>query len=43
LCECGRRGCFQSYIADWALLYEASKVSHMDKLEKLFAAALTEL
>lgn len=38
LCECGRRGCLQTYIAEAALIQEANKVSHVESLKDIFEA-----
>lgn len=38
LCECGRRGCLQTYIADWAILREARAVREDITLEGVFGA-----
>ncbi|WP_161793324.1 ROK family protein [Cohnella kolymensis] len=42
LCECGRRGCLQTYIADWALIQEANKLSPTQNIDQLFEASKTE-
>ena len=39
LCECGRRGCLQTYIADSALIQEARKVSDVSSVRDIFDAA----
>ena len=39
LCECGRRGCLQTYIADSALIREARKVSDVSSVRDIFDAA----
>lgn len=36
LCECGKRGCLQTYIADYALLQEANKVKNVSSLAEIF-------
>jgi len=38
LCECGKRGCLQTYIDESALLGEARKVSDIREIGELFAA-----
>ena len=38
LCECGKRGCLQTYIDESALLGEARKVSDTREIGELFAA-----
>ncbi|HHW47861.1 MAG TPA: ROK family transcriptional regulator [Clostridiaceae bacterium] len=38
LCECGRFGCLQTYIADWALMKEARKFRDISSLDELFNA-----
>ncbi|MBB6633905.1 ROK family transcriptional regulator [Cohnella thailandensis] len=38
LCECGKRGCLQTYIDESALLGEARKVSAIREIGELFAA-----
>ncbi len=38
MCECGRRGCLQTYIADWAILKEAGAVQQGITLEEVFEA-----
>lgn len=39
LCECGRRGCLQTYIAESALLKEANKVCRINSIDEIFGAA----
>lgn len=36
LCECGKRGCLQTYITDLALLQEANQVRPVASVEELF-------
>lgn len=38
MCECGRRGCLQTYIADWAILRDASIVKPGATLDDVFEA-----
>lgn len=38
MCECGRRGCLQTYMADWAILREARAVQEDITLDGVFAA-----
>ncbi|HCS73361.1 MAG TPA: hypothetical protein DIW17_05745 [Clostridiales bacterium] len=38
LCECGRLGCLQTYIADWALLDQARKYSNVCSVNDIFKA-----
>jgi N-acetylglucosamine repressor len=42
LCECGRRGCLQTYIAEWALIQEANKIRPIQDMEELMKASETE-
>lgn len=39
LCECGRRGCLQTYIAEGALLTEANKVKAVNNIGEIFKFA----
>lgn len=39
LCECGRRGCLQTYIANGAVLQEARKIKPIERAEELYEAA----
>ncbi len=39
LCECGRRGCLQTYIAEGALLIEANKVHKINNIGEIFQCA----
>jgi predicted NBD/HSP70 family sugar kinase len=39
LCECGRRGCLQTYIADWALIQEAQKVAKVSGIQEIVESA----
>jgi N-acetylglucosamine repressor len=39
LCECGRRGCLQTYIAEGALLEEANKVRKVNSIGEIFEFA----
>ncbi|MBZ9686905.1 ROK family transcriptional regulator [Clostridium estertheticum] len=39
LCECGRRGCLQTYIAESALLTEANKVHKINNIGEIFECA----
>ena len=39
LCECGRRGCLQTYIAESALLAEANKVHKINNIGEIFECA----
>lgn len=36
LCECGKRGCLQTYITDLALLQEANQIREVSSLQELF-------
>ncbi|MDP4095329.1 ROK family transcriptional regulator [Paenibacillus sp. P96] len=36
LCECGKRGCLQTYITDLALLQEANQIREVRSLQELF-------
>jgi len=38
LCDCGRRGCLQTYIADWALIQEAQMVKDVSTVGEIFEA-----
>lgn len=38
MCECGKRGCLQTYIADWAILREARAVQEDITLDGVFEA-----
>lgn len=38
MCECGKRGCLQTYMADWAILREARTVQEDITLDGVFAA-----
>jgi len=38
LCECGRLGCLQTYIADWALIEQARKFSNVSSVADIFNA-----
>jgi N-acetylglucosamine repressor len=38
MCECGKRGCLQTYMADWAILREARMVQEDITLEGVFQA-----
>ncbi|QEY35986.1 ROK family protein [Caproiciproducens galactitolivorans] len=38
MCECGKRGCLQTYMADWAILREARMVQEDITLEGVFRA-----
>ncbi len=38
MCECGRRGCLQTYIADWAILKDARAVKPDATLDTVFDA-----
>lgn len=38
MCECGKRGCLQSYMADWSILREARTVKENVTLEEVFEA-----
>jgi len=38
MCECGKRGCLQTYMADWAILREARAVQEDITLDGLFDA-----
>lgn len=39
LCECGRRGCLQTYIAESALINEANKVHRVNNIREIFECA----
>jgi len=39
LCECGKRGCLQTYIDESSLLFEANRIKETPTLEQLFQAA----
>jgi predicted NBD/HSP70 family sugar kinase len=39
LCECGRRGCLQTYIAEGALINEANKVKKINNIGEIFECA----
>lgn len=39
LCDCGRRGCLQTYIASGALIQEANKVRKVGSFKEIIAAA----
>ncbi len=36
LCDCGRRGCLQTYITDWALIQEAKTVKDIESVKEIF-------
>ncbi|MCM3629718.1 ROK family transcriptional regulator [Paenibacillus glycanilyticus] len=36
LCECGKRGCLQTYITDLAMLQEANQIKQVDSVEELY-------
>ncbi|MFD0694720.1 ROK family protein [Paenibacillus sp. GCM10027628] len=36
LCECGKRGCLQTYIADFTLIQEANKVKPIASIQEIF-------
>lgn len=38
MCECGKRGCLQTYMADWAILREARAVKENITLDEVFQA-----
>lgn len=38
LCECGKRGCLQTYMAEGALIKEVSKFKKIDGIEDIFTA-----
>jgi N-acetylglucosamine repressor len=38
LCECGKRGCLQTYMAEGALIKEVSKFKKIDGIEDIFIA-----
>lgn len=38
LCECGKRGCLQTYMAEEALIKEVNKFKNIDTIEDIFAA-----
>ena len=40
MCECGKRGCLQAYMADWAILREARTVREDATLDGVFQAYL---
>jgi predicted NBD/HSP70 family sugar kinase len=37
LCECGKRGCLQTYITDLAMLQEANQIKQVDNVGELYA------
>lgn len=39
LCECGRRGCLQTFIVEENLIAEANKVKSIDNIKEIFTAA----
>jgi predicted NBD/HSP70 family sugar kinase len=39
LCDCGRRGCLQTYIAEGALIQEANKVKQVSSVREIIDAA----
>ena len=39
LCECGRRGCLQTYTADWALIQEAQKVAKVNGIQDILTSS----
>lgn len=38
MCECGKRGCLQTYMADWAILRDARTVKENITLDEVFEA-----
>ncbi|NEW08351.1 ROK family transcriptional regulator [Paenibacillus sp. SYP-B3998] len=42
LCECGKRGCLQTYIDESAILHEANRIKETTDIEQLFAAVQNE-
>ncbi|MGV8984043.1 ROK family protein [Clostridium sp.] len=42
LCECGRRGCLQTYIAEGALITEANKVHKINNIGEIFDSAAND-
>lgn len=38
LCDCGRYGCLQTYIADWALIEEANKFRQIKNMDEIIQA-----
>lgn len=42
LCHCGRRGCLQTYITDWALIQDAKMVKDVTDVKEIFTAASNE-
>jgi predicted NBD/HSP70 family sugar kinase len=42
LCECGKRGCLQTYIDESAILHEANRIKDITDIRQLFAAARNE-
>ncbi|MGQ7889879.1 ROK family protein [Paenibacillus sp. WC2504] len=39
LCECGKRGCLQTYIADFTIIQEANKVKSVTSIKEIFDSA----
>lgn len=42
LCECGKRGCLQTYIDESAILYEANRIVEISDIGQLFEAARSD-
>ncbi|NOU84538.1 ROK family protein [Paenibacillus sp. LMG 31460] len=42
MCECGKRGCLQTYIDESAILHEANRIKETADIQQLFAAAQNE-
>ncbi|MEC0230799.1 ROK family transcriptional regulator [Paenibacillus alba] len=42
MCECGKRGCLQTYIDESAILHEANRIKETADMQQLFAAAQKE-
>ncbi|NQX67292.1 ROK family transcriptional regulator [Paenibacillus alba] len=42
MCECGKRGCLQTYIDESAILHEANRIKETADMQQLFAAAQNE-